>query len=284
MIPRQGPDHPVGALLHARWHDDAVTDLAYRREGPAGTSVVLLHAGVADRRMWDPQWAPLTEEYDVLALDLRGFGESATPPEGPVLHHQDVIEAVTALRIDRAHLVACSMGAGVAVEVALAAPALVGSLHLTCPGGSLITAWTPHLRAFVDAERAALAAADLDAAVAANLEWWVDGPHREAPPELAAVREQVARMQRRAFEITADWDVEEGELDPPATGRLGELAVPTSILSGALDLDAIGTVARTLAEEVPGAVHETWPDVAHLPSLEQPQRYLGHLLTWLARQ
>lgn len=267
-----------------RWHDDAVTDLAYHREGPAGTSVVLLHAGVADRRMWDPQWPALTEEYDVVAVDLRGFGDSTTPPDGPLVHHRDVLGTVAALGIDRAHLVACSLGAGVAVEVALARPGLVRSLHLSSPGGCLITAWTPHLRAFVDAERAALASDDLDAAVRANLDWWVDGPDRQAPPGLGAVRDQVAVMQRRAFEITADWQAEEGELDPPAAGRLDEVGVPTSILSGALDLDAIASVASTLAEQIPGAALQTWPDVAHLPSLEQPERYRVHLLDWLARQ
>jgi hypothetical protein len=34
-------------------------------------------------------------------------------------------------------------------------------------------------------------------------------------------------MQRRAFEVTADWDdIEEKELEPPALDRLGEIAVP----------------------------------------------------------
>lgn len=259
-----------------------MTDLAHDRSGPAGTTVVLLHAGVADRSMWAPQWPVLTEQYDVLALDLRGFGESATPPTGPLRHHRDVIGALAALGVDRAHLVACSMGAGVAVEVALAAPERVRSLHLSSPGGCLVTEWTPHLSAFVDAERAALAAGDLDAAVAANLDWWVAGPSREHGP--AGVRELVAPMQRRAFEVTADWHAEEAELDPPAAGRLAEIAVPTSILDGALDLDAIGSVAAQLAGQVPGAVRETWPDVAHLPSLEQPERYTAHVLEWLARQ
>src|SRR4051794_12689425 len=45
--------------------------LAYDREGPRdGLPVVLLHAGIADRRMWDPLWPGLTAERDATRLDL----------------------------------------------------------------------------------------------------------------------------------------------------------------------------------------------------------------------
>jgi len=57
--------------------------IAYDRAGPPGeVPVVFLHAGVADRRMWDPQWPALTAERDVLRLDLRGYGESVVRPRG----------------------------------------------------------------------------------------------------------------------------------------------------------------------------------------------------------
>jgi 3-oxoadipate enol-lactonase len=48
--------------------------------------VVLLHAGIADRRMWDLQWPPLTAERDVVRLDLRGFGESVVRPRAANPH------------------------------------------------------------------------------------------------------------------------------------------------------------------------------------------------------
>jgi 3-oxoadipate enol-lactonase len=136
---------------------------------------------------------------------------------------------------------------------------------------------------FVAGERAALAADDLEAAVEANLRWWVDGPHRPPKTVPAAVREQVAVMQRRAFELTASWDeVPEAELDPPALERLGELTAPALVLAGELDLDAIADTAARLAAGVPRARQVRWPDVAHLPSLERPDDFTALLRRWLA--
>ena len=260
------------------------TRIDFDRAGPTGgTTVVLLHAGVADRRMWEPQWAALTSRHDVVRLDLRGFGGSVSRPAADRLaHHDDVVETLSRLGIDRAHLVGCSLGAGVAVDVALASPGMVASLLLVTPGGSLIPEMTPELRRFVDAENEAMRRGDVDAAVAANLDWWVDGPHRAADEERSEIRALVAVMQRRAFELTADWDdVEEVELAPPAVDRLGELDVPALVLTGGLDLDAIGIAGEAVAAGIPGARREVWPDTAHLPSLERPDDFRALLDRWL---
>src|SRR4051812_42665847 len=252
--------------------------LAYDRAGPRDrVSVVLLHAGVADRRMWDPLWPGLTAERDAIRLDLPGFGDSTERPSGALYPVDDVLDTLDALDVERCRLVGASYGAGVAVEVALTAPGLVESLLLAAPGGSLIAEATPQLRASWEAENAALDAGDLDAAVEANLATWVDGPHRDASDP--AVRDLVAVMQRRAFELTADWDdVPERDLDPPALERLDEIRVPTVILLGALDLDAIHDTAHRLAEGIRGARLLEWPDVAHLPSLERPDDFLALVL------
>ena len=83
---------------------------------------MLVHAGVADRRMWDPQWPAFAAAHRVVRYDARGFGESL-PPTGPWSHHADLLALLDELGIGRAHLVGTSMGAGIAVEAALARPA-----------------------------------------------------------------------------------------------------------------------------------------------------------------
>jgi pimeloyl-ACP methyl ester carboxylesterase len=262
----------------------AETGIAYDRSGPTGTTpVLLLHAGIADRRMWDPQWPELIAEHDVVRLDLRGYGESTERPAAELDPVADVAGTLTALGITRAHVVACSYGAGVAAELAVVHPSLVASLFLATPGGSLIPDATDELREFIRAEDTALEADDLDAAVQANVDWWVDGPHRGADPEREEIRTLVAEMQRRAFELTLDWDdVEEAELDPPVLERLGSIVVPTLVLSAGKDMDAIDLAVQAVVDGIPGVHHESWPDVAHLPSLEHPTDFTALLQHWLS--
>lgn len=257
--------------------------VAYDRAGPqGGTAVLLVHAGVADRRMWDGLWDSLIRSHDVVRLDLRGFGGSEALPDGPLSHPADVLGVLDELGVGRCDVVAASMGAGVAVEVALVAPDRVRSLALCPPGGSLLATRTPDLAAFAAAEDAALAAGDLDAAVAANIETWVVGPGRDPDAVDPLVREAVARMQRRAFEVgTAFEEVEEDELDPPALERLAEVAAPVLVLLGGFDLETTRDATERLVAGLPAVRRVDWPDAAHLPSMEHPERFAALILDWL---
>jgi 3-oxoadipate enol-lactonase len=260
--------------------------IAYDREGPRGDlPIVLIHAGVADRRMWESVWQALAGESDVVRVDLRGFGDSVARPAGPVSHADDVLEALSEIGVGRCHLVGASLGAGVAVEAALTRPAGVASLLLAAPAGSLLTEMTPGLRAFIDEEGAALESGDLDAAVQANLSWWVDGPHRNPDHVDPEVRGLVGRMQRRAFEVTSDWDdVEEMELETPALDRLREISVPVLVLVGGLDLDTVHEAAERVVSGTAGARRVDWPHVGHLPSLERPADFLDLMREWTAER
>ncbi len=264
------------------------TGIAHERGGPPGrTPVVLLHAGVADRRMWDPQWPGLTAVRDAVRLDLRGFGESERPPLGALDPVGDVLATLDHLGITTCHLVASSFGAGVAVEVALTRPAAVRSLLLAPPGGSLFTERTSGFAAFAAAENDAMARGDLDAAVEANVTAWVVGDGRtiaDVDPEVTA---SVRVMQRRAFDIDAAWadpDLEEVELDPPAVERYWELSRPVQLVVGGRDLDIVPLAARSLEAGLPHVRRVDRSDTAHLPSMEEPEWFLQLLLDWVTEQ
>jgi 3-oxoadipate enol-lactonase len=259
--------------------------LAYERAGGrGGTPVVLIHAGVADRTMWDPQWAALTATSDVVRLDLRGFGESSRPPHGRWSHAGDVLSALGYLGITRCHLVGASFGAGVATEVALSRPGLAQSLLLCPPGGSLLAELTEDFRNFLEAEESALAAGDLDAAVEANITAWVVGRDRELSDVASSVLDHVRRMQRRAFEVAESLgETGEAEFDPPALERLPDLTAPALVLIGGHDLDTTRDAAGRVCRALPQARRVDWPGVAHLPSLERPADFLALLLEWVAQ-
>jgi 3-oxoadipate enol-lactonase len=270
--------------------------IAYDRAGPgSGMPVVLIHAGVADRRMWDPIWAGLTAQRDAIRLDLRGFGDSVSRRTGRGSPASDVLEMLSHAGVlpdpdvpaeqgaGQCHLAGASFGAGVAVETVLARPGTAVSLLLAAPAGALLAEPTPDLRAFFDAEGRALERGDLDAAVEANLSWWAEGRQRLPGQVDPALRDLVRRMQRRAFELTADWDDSaDEEPDPPALDRLGEISVPALVLAGGLDLDTVDDAARRVTAGIKNSRRVDWPDAGHLLSLERPADFLALLLDWLA--
>jgi 3-oxoadipate enol-lactonase len=264
------------------------TGIAYDRDGePGRTPVVLVHAGVADRRMWDPQWVGLTGSRDAVRLDLRGFGESDRPPAGALDPVGDVLDTLDHLGITSCHLVGSSFGAGVAVEVALSRPDAVRSLLLAPPGGSLFTERTPAFAAFAAAENEAMSRGDVDAAVEADVAAWVVGERRGVAEVDPAVTASVRVMQRRAFDIDAAWadpDLDEVELDPPATERHAEVDQPVLLVVGGHDLDIVQLAADSLGAGLPHVRRVDRPDAAHLPSMEEPEWFLRLLLDWVTEQ
>jgi pimeloyl-ACP methyl ester carboxylesterase len=110
--------------------------LAYTRLG-AGTPLVLLHGIGSARQAFDPVLPALAERFDVIAIDLPGFGESEPLP-AQVEPHPAVLAASIAglldeLGIARPDVVGNSLGGWVALELAAVRP--VASLTLLSPAG-----------------------------------------------------------------------------------------------------------------------------------------------------
>jgi 3-oxoadipate enol-lactonase len=248
----------------------------------AGPVVAFLHAGIADSRMWEPQWGSFAAHYRLLRCDFAGFGR--TPLDGlRVAYAQDVIELLDGLGVERAGLIGASLGGRVALEVAVARPDLVAKLVLVASGLPGLD-WSEEVRTYGAAEDEAVARGDLEAATELNMRMWVDGPRREAADVDPLVRAAVAVMQRRALELQAPhWEqIEEDMLVPDVATRLGEVEAPTLVLVGDEDVGDMQLIARRLTAEIPVARVASIPGAAHLPSLEQPAAFDELVLGFLS--
>jgi 3-oxoadipate enol-lactonase len=249
-----------------------------------GGPVLLLHAGVCDSRMWDPQWDTVAAAHHAVRYDLRGFGRSPLPP-APFSHARDLLELLDRLGIGRAALVAASFSGRVALEVALVRPELVDALVLvdaTLPDHD----WSQEVRAFMAEEDDAFERGDLDAAVEANLRMWVDGRGRDAGLVDPAVRERVRQMQRQAFQLqlAAGEEADEQPLVTDVGERLGEVAAPSLIVVGEHDVADVHAIAVRLASQLSDARGVVVPGAAHLPSMERPGQFNDLLLGFLRRR
>ena len=261
--------HVDHATLRGEWAGD-------------GPVVVLLHAGICDRRMWDVEFAALAERYRVVRYDLRGVGDSIpdVATDGrPFAHHTDLVAVLDTLGIDGATLVGCSMGGRVALDTTLAAPDRVSALAMACsrPSGS---APDRTIQAAIERIDEAIVRGDLAGANELELRLWVDGPDRGPDAVAPELREWVASMNLAA--LGSGWEGRgEQPLDPPAIDRLDEVTCPVLVMVG--DLDVAGTVesGERMADAIPGARLIRFRRGAHLPSLEEPERFLRHLTAFL---
>jgi pimeloyl-ACP methyl ester carboxylesterase len=118
--------------------------LAYDRRG-AGEPLLLLHALGASRHCWDPVTESLARSFDVIAVDLPGFGESQPLPAGadwsPAALAGVVATFLAELGVQRPHVVGNSLGGWIALE--LATQRHVASVTALAPAG-LWRRKTPH--------------------------------------------------------------------------------------------------------------------------------------------
>src|SRR4029078_8257660 len=114
-------------------------DIAYSIAGN-GAPLVLLHAGIAHRTMWEDVMPMLAGRFRVIACDLRGFGETPLP-DRPFVYASDVAAMLDELEVARAHVIGVSMGGHVALDLVLARPDLVARLVLV---GAGIDRWGHH--------------------------------------------------------------------------------------------------------------------------------------------
>jgi pimeloyl-ACP methyl ester carboxylesterase len=226
--------------------------------GTAGPAVLLLHSGVADSTLYDDIWQQVAAQARVVRFDYRAYGRSpvATEPWSVV---GDALAVLDTLAIERAHLVGTSMGGGGALDLAVLRPERVASLVLLCPGISGAT-WPDDPETDAEFDRAG---DDAEAIVALMARLWAASS--QEPRILDLIRRAVQAMPNgREFEVDA----------PPTYERLGEVAVPTTMVIGGRDYPGLVATDRVAAALIPGCRVVELPDVDHYPSIREPETVL----------
>jgi pimeloyl-ACP methyl ester carboxylesterase len=250
-----------------------VSVLRHDIDGPPGApAVVLLHSSVADRRMWQPQWAPLLGAgFRVVRVDFQGYGQTPAPVE-TYDNAADVIEVLDHLGLHRVSVVGASFGGRVGQELAARWPDRVDRLVLLCAARAGHPS-TKDIEAFAAREEELIEAGELDEAVALNVRTFV------GPAASEEARALVTRMQRHSFEVQlAGPAVESSTVEY----SIADIVAPTMVVSGAHDLDYFTGIADVLAASIPGATHTRLDWAGHLPSIEDPGRLNPLLLDFLA--
>lgn len=110
--------------------------LAYFEKGHGDKVIVLVHGNFSSSYHYEPLYKRLPEDYRVIAMDLRGYGDSSYNTPISTLHElaDDVVLLLKELNVKSVNLVGWSLGGCVSMSIAARYPELVEKLILISSG------------------------------------------------------------------------------------------------------------------------------------------------------
>lgn len=259
-------------------------ELYYEAEGPASAPVVLLiHAGIASLRMWDPLVPVIAADHYVLRFDTRGFGQTSTD-DVKFSDRADALDLLDHVGVERATVVGASRGGRIALDLALEAPdRITGVVTIgSTPSGFPDTELTDDEDVMFDALDDAYEDADWPRLGELETTLWAIAPTRDAAdldPEFVAAAYALNRpnvVHRSEAPIAT----------PPgqsAYDTICDLRVPLLATVGEFDLSPELAAQAFLVDALPTAEGYIFSETAHLPSVEHPDEFNAVLAGWLKK-
>lgn len=247
----------------------------------SGKPLLLIHAGIATLRMWDPIVDELAQDRFVIRYDCRGFGETEFD-DVPFSNRADALAVLDHAGVERATLIGASRGGSIALDIAVETPARAAGVIVigSGPSGFPEVELTPREDALLDAIDAAEAAGDWGTLVSLETTFWDVGPLREeddVSPDFLRLahdlnRANVRHLERQPVAIP---------LEPPAYEQMCDLEIPALVMVGEFDITPALAQYEYLVNSIPDATGAIFHDAAHLPSVERPTEFLHVVQDWL---
>jgi pimeloyl-ACP methyl ester carboxylesterase len=244
----------------------------------SGPPLLLLHGGRDNARCWYAQLPDLARHVRVIAFDARAHGETRVFDGDYSLAAcvEDALAVLDAHGVRRTAVLGYSMGAGIGVRLALAAPERIAALVLVGFGGNAEAARpedVPALRAAWAADQATLATAGLEALFPRRLA-------RMFSPAFAADAAAVARY-RAAFLASDPTELARRPLPDLSVVNLAAVTAPTLVVAGEDDAVFSPALGQAAAAVMPNARFVVLPG-GHACHLESPATFNALTLAFLS--
>jgi 3-oxoadipate enol-lactonase len=250
--------------------------LGYEMEGK-GPPLIFIHQVATDHRLWRRQRTYFRARYRPITVDVLGHGQVAWPPQERSIAQaaRRVQQFLERLGTGPAFVIGVSIGAAIAMRVALNAPALVRGLGLVSP-------WShpnDHMRALIDRLGRLAKAEDMVAHTSLFLRYSFPPAYLEVhTPEITRLRAMALEQQAEA--VADAWVA---CLACDLRGAVRAVRAPTLIIAGRSDLITPPYLARAVARELATVEIEVWEDTGHFPFLEHPGRFNRRLELFIQR-
>ena len=248
-----------------------------------GEPLLLIPYTSADHACWAFQLPAYTEQFNCIAIDLPGSGESDKPP-GPYStegHADQVAAFLGAIGIERAHVAGMSFGGAVGIHLAARHPGRVRSL-------SLHSAWhasDDYLKTVVEQWRTLAPALPTvaDVVIQGIFPWCFTPEMYVERPEFVDTLVEFVRG-RPAQPLDAFLSQTDAVIAHDASAALSEIDAPTLITFGARDLVCSTRFAEPLNNGIAGSELVIFEHLSHAGLHEDPETFNHATLDFLLRQ
>lgn len=245
-----------------------------------GYTVVLIHAGKLDGRMWDGQFRKFAKHYKVVRYDVRGYGKSEIP-QRPYSDVEDLYSLLRFLNVDKACLVGLSVGGKIAIDFTLEHPKMANAL---IPVSSDLGGWKGDWSDEIMQKYQKIIEAARDESESKAVEMWLEFPLFAPAMENATIGPRIRKIVQENSHVFLANPLLRREIKPPAVQRLSEIRVPTLIIRGEREISGFIDVADTLEKNIAGAKKVVIPGAGHLVNLEKPEEFNRVVLDFLSER
>ncbi len=228
-----------------------------------GDPLILIHGVGMNQSVWSPQIEALKEEFQVIAYDMIGHGASRYLQETKDIadYAQQLTELMHELDIQRAHIVGHSMGALIALEMAVARATLCKSV-IALNG---VYCRTGEQRASVQARAREFYLKGKPDSVQETIYRWFGNPILEKDSDAAQKCTQL--LQHVPFDGYAKAYAIFSDSDERHLGRLESIRVPVLLATGELDHNSSPAMAHAMHEAIAGSDVQILANQRHMMSL-----------------
>jgi 3-oxoadipate enol-lactonase len=251
----------------------------YYEEKGQGKTLIMIHGGLIDRRMWDEQFEVFAKHFRVIRYDARNHGLTESE-NGSFKYYEDLRALCVNLNIEKTALLGLSMGGRVSIDFSIAYPEKVWALVLAAPGVSGYSFDSKECREFNEKYMAAYQSGNFKEMVEIFLQGWTDGPYRQTSEVDLKVRNKTKQMALD-HERHRGSEVRMGELEPPALNRLDEIKAPTLAIVGDLDMPDILDIVNRVDTHAENSQKVIIQGVAHMVNMEKPSIFNKFVLDFL---
>ncbi|GGO54018.1 3-oxoadipate enol-lactonase [Roseovarius pacificus] len=248
----------------------------YRREG-RGAPLVLVHGVGANLRSWDRVAEVLSQDFDILRLDLRGHGDSAVIDGEYSIDAfaADVIRMMDEAGVERAHLAGFSLGGLIAQRLAHGWPDRFDRVVIL----SAVAGRTDQEREKVVSRLQMIREGGIEAITGAAQDRWFTEDFAKRNPEV--IERRIAEL--KAVDLPSYLEAYRVFGTTELVDTLHEIAAPTLVMTGECDVGSNVRMAETMHRLIPGSELRILPGLKHSVLVEASDQLAGYIGEFLKR-